>query len=336
MQKRFAKKQKERAKKMAKNQLKGSLMLLLTALIWGCAFVAQSKAMDSVEPFTFQAARSILGALVLIPLIIFNSNTKPESKRKTSAADRKILVTGGIICGVLLCLASNLQQLGIVTTTPGKAGFITAMYILLVPVFGLAFGKKVEPKIWFCILVAVIGLYFLCVADVTIPQNASFFQKLSAALSALKFTSGDIYVILCAVVFAFHILAVDRFSPLTDGVKLSCIQFFTCAVISAVLMFIFEKPSFANIVSAAVPILYAGIGSCGVAYTLQIIGQKYTQPTVASLVMSLESVFAVLAQIVIMHIVPSNREIIGCVLVFAAIIVAQLPPLGKKAASGNM
>lgn len=311
-------------------------MLLLTALIWGCAFVAQSKAMDSVEPFTFQAARSILGALVLLPLIAFNSRSNSGEKQRNTKAARKVLITGGIICGVLLCIASNLQQFGIVTTAPGKAGFITAMYILLVPIFGLALGKKVEPKIWFCILVAALGLYFLCVTDVSVAKDATFAQKLSAALSALKFTSGDTYVILCAVVFTFHILAVDRFSPITDGVKLSCIQFFTCAVISAVFMLIFEKPSLENLCSAAVPILYAGIGSCGIAYTLQIIGQKYTKPTVASLILSLESVFAVLAQIVIMHIVPSNREIIGCLLVFAAIIAAQLPSFGKKTQSGNM
>ena len=295
-------------------------MLIITAMIWGCAFVAQSAAMDSVGPFTFQAVRSLIGSIVLIPVIMLSDKMKKnsgETERKHDNKDVKTLVIGGIVCGCILCAASNLQQMGIVTTDPGKAGFITAMYILIVPILGLFLGKKVTPKIWVCVAVAVIGLYFLCVKD------------------KLTLTRGDALVLLCALVFAFHIIAVDHFSPITDGVKLSCIQFFVCAVISGVLMFVFEKPSAKAILDAAIPILYAGIGSCGIAYTLQIIGQKYTQPTVASLLMSLESVFAVIAQIIILRIIPSGREITGCALMFAAIIISQLPE-NRKAKADKM
>lgn len=300
---------------MKRQQLKGSLMLLLTAIIWGCAFVAQSAAMDSVGPFTFQATRSLLGAVVLIPIIlVMDKKKKNDQEHIEHLKNKKTLLIGGVVCGVILCAASNLQQFGIVTTDPGKAGFITAMYILLVPVLGLFIGKKVQNRLWLCIVIAAAGLYFLCI-------NGSF-----------SLASGDILVILCAVVFSFHILAVDKFSPITDGVRLSCIQFFVCSLISGILMLIFEKPELNSIIAAAVPILYAGIGSCGIAYTLQILGQKYTPPTIASLIMSLESVFAVIAQIVILRIVPSGREIIGCILMFAAIIISQLPERQKNSA----
>jgi len=297
-------------------------MLLLTALIWGCAFVAQSTAMDLIGPFTFQGVRSVIGSAVLIPVIMLMDGLKKKegTYKKPSDSEKRVLLTGGIICGVIMCVASNLQQFGIMTTDPGKAGFITAMYILIVPVLGLFLKKRVPPRIWLCILAALAGLFFLCVNSGT----------------GFSVSGGDIFVFLCAIVFSIHILAVDHYAPLVDGVRLSCIQFFVSGVLSMVLMFTFEKPSVSSLVSAAVPILYAGIGSCGIAYTLQILGQKYTKPTVASLLMSLESVFAVLAQIVILRIIPSDRETFGCILMFAAIIAAQLPERRKAKEQVNM
>ncbi len=296
-----------------KSQLKGSLLLLITAIIWGCAFVAQSAAMDSVGPFTFMTMRSVLGAVILIPVIkAMDVIKKNDTDYNVKKSDKKTLWFAGIVCGILLCTASCLQQIGMVTTAPGKAGFITAMYIIFVPIFGLFMGKKVSLKIWLCLITAVIGLYFLCMDG------------------ALKVSFGDTLVLLCAFAFSFHILFVDKFSQRTDGVRISSIQFAVCALISAILMFIFEKPDISSIISAAVPILYAGIGSSGIGYTFQILGQKYTQPTLASLIMSLESVFAVIAQVVLTREVPSEREILGCILMFSAIIVSQIPGRTRK------
>ena len=213
-----------------------------------------------------------------------------------------------------MTVAANLQQIGIQYTSAGKAGFITAMYILIVPVLGLFLKKKVPGRIWLCILIAVVGLYLLSVTE--------GFSSIS---------KGDVYVLLCALAFSFHIMAVDHYAPLVDGVRLSSIQFLICGVLSGILMFLFEEPNLENILNAAVPILYAGIMSCGVAYTLQIIGQKYTRPTIASLIMSLESVFAVLAGIVVLREIPTARETMGCVLMFLAIIIAQLPSRWEQA-----
>lgn len=298
-----------------KNQtLKGNLMLMLTALIWGCAFVAQSISMDYIGPFTFQCIRSLLGSVVLVPVFLLLDQQKKHNGTYTvpTSQSRKTLWTAGLVCGCIMTVAANLQQIGIQYTTAGKAGFITAMYILLVPVFGLFLHKKVAPRLWLCVIVAVAGLYLL-----SVTEGFSSIGK------------GDIYVLLCAVAFAFHIIAVDHYAPLVDGVRLSCIQFLICGVLSGVIMFLREAPDIHSIAAAALPLCYSGIMSCGIAYTLQIIGQKYTLPTVASLLMSLESVFAVLAGIVILHEIPTTREAVGCILMFAAIILAQLP--GKKA-----
>lgn len=291
---------------MKTNKIRGNVMLLITAMIWGSAFTAQSIAMNHVGPFTFQTIRCLLGSIVLLPVIRLLGSHK---KMVTNAPKEnpKTLWKAGILCGILLCTASSLQQKGIMYTTVGKAGFITAMYILLVPLIGCLFGTKLTKRLCICIAMAVGGLYLLC-------MNGSF-----------SLSKGDTYVILCAVFFSLHILVVDHFIDFVDGVKLSCIQFLVTTVISSIPMFVLESPDIHGILLAGVPILYAGILSCGVAYTLQILGQKYTEPTVASLIMSLESVFSLLSGILILHQFPSSREVVGCILMFTAIILVQLP-----------
>ena len=289
---------------------KSSLMLFLAAFIWGTAFVAQSVGMDYVGPFTFNAARSLIGAAVLVPCIallkkIQKKEEGPEEVHKKE--DKRTLLRGGICCGVILAVASSFQQFGLLYTTVGKAGFITAMYIILVPLLGIFAGKKVGLRIGISVVIAVAGLYLLCMTE------------------SLRLEAGDILVLLCAVVFSFHIMVIDHFSPLVDGVKMSCIQFLTCGILCGICMFLFEAPKLSMILAAWKPVLYAGVMSCGVAYTLQIVGQKGMNPTVASLIMSLESVISVLAGFVLLHEVLSRRELFGCVLMFAAIILAQLP-----------
>lgn len=286
---------------------KSNGMLTLTSLIWGVAFVAQSVGMDYVGPFTFNSIRCLLGGLVLIPCIVLLDKKDPNRK----PMERKIFLTGGVLCGLVLAVASSLQQFGILYTSVGKAGFITSLYILIVPLFGLFIGKRVGAKLWVSIAVALAGMYLLC-------MNGGFTIGL-----------GDGLMLLCAVGFSLHILVIDHYSPKTDGVRLSCIQFFTCGALCTVPMFLFESPSLQAIFSAAVPILYAGVLSCGVAYTLQVIAQKHTSPTVASLLLSLESVFSVLAGWLLLGQGLSLRELFGCVLVFAAIILAQLPALSS-------
>ena len=292
--------------------LKNSLLLLLTATIWGVAFVAQSVKMDYVGGFTFNMARSLIGSAVLLPVIWFmgrNSSKKAEEAQGSSS--RKDLLWGGLACGILMCLASNFQQFGIKYTTVGKAGFITACYIVLVPILGLFLKKKCSPFIWLAVAMSVAGLYLLCITD------------------GFSIGKGDILVLICAVLFSFHILVIDYYSPKVDGVKLSCIQFLVCGILSGIPALIFEKPEMCAVLTAWQPILYAGVMSCGVAYTLQIIGQKNMNPTVASLILSLESCISVLAGWVILGQQLSAREIAGCVIMFAAIILAQLPQKEK-------
>ena len=292
----------------------GNILLLLTAIIWGCAFVAQSVGMDHVGPFTYQAVRSLLGGIVLIPVFMVSDRIKKKqgTYKPMTKKDKKMLWIGGICCGAALCLAANLQQIGIMYTTVGKAGFVTAMYILIVPILGLFLRKKVRPLLWICVAVALVGLYLLCMSE------------------TFTIAKGDLYVFACAVVFAVHILIIDHFAPHVDGVKMSCIQFFVTGIISAVPMFIFEEPKLSDISAAWLSIAYAGVLSCGVAYTLQIVAQKHTQPVVASLLLSLESVVAVIAGIILLQEMPTPKEAIGCVLMFAAIILAQLPEKKKE------
>lgn len=290
--------------------IRQSLLLLLTATIWGVAFVSQSVGMDYVGPFTFNAVRSLIGAAVLIPCIALlkkMSNREEAQEELHKKEDKSTLLKGGICCGVILAAASSFQQFGIMHTTVGKAGFITAMYIILVPLLGIFFKKKVGIRVGISVAAAVAGLYLLCMTE------------------SFRLEAGDTLVLICALIFSVHIMVIDHFSPLADGVKMSCIQFLTCGVLCGICMFLFEKPSISMILAAWKPILYAGVMSCGVGYTLQIVGQRGMNPTVASLIMSLESVISVLAGFVLLGEVLSRRELFGCVLMFAAIILAQLP-----------
>lgn len=283
----------------------GSGMLLGAAMIWGAAFVAQTVGMDYVGPFTFQATRSLLACLVLLPLMKLLD--KKGFGRKPAAHDeKKLLYISGLICGILIFAACSLQQVGLLYTEAGKAGFLTSLYIILVPMMGLFFRKKVTPWIWAAVVLALAGLHLLCAADMSIGK-------------------GELYVLLCAVAFAAHILVIDHVSSRVDGVRLSCIQFFVCGVLSLIVMFLTEAPSADSVMQCWLPIAYAGILSAGVGYTLQILGQAQTEPTVASLLMSLESVFSVLFGWLILHQSLTLSELLGCGLVFAGVILAQLP-----------
>ena len=300
---------------MKKTQIRNSLLLLLTATIWGTAFVAQSVGMEYVEAFTFTFARSIVGGIVLIPCIWFLRWLKGREKKTScdvTCAKRphitKIEWIGGICCGLALCAASNFQQIGIAYTTVGKAGFITALYVVIVPILGLFFKRRVSFVVWICVALSVIGLYLLCMTE-----------------GSLTLAYGDLLVLICAVLFSLHIMVIDHFSPQGDGVVMSCIQFFVCGIVSGIIMLFVETPSLENIMAAAMPILYAGVLSSGVAYTLQIVGQKDMNPTVASLILCLESVVSALAGWLILHEALTTRELLGCVLMFAAIVLAQVP-----------
>lgn len=297
---------------MKRTQLKNSLILLLTATIWGFAFVAQSVGMDHVGPFTFLAARSYIGAAVLLPVIFFRKRSGSENKPNLSSEEKKksgkLLLLGGMACGFFLMTASAFQQIGIQYTTVGRAGFITACYIILVPIISLIFfKKKCSPLIWIAVLLSLIGLYLLCITD------------------GFSIGNGDLLVLICSILFSMHILVIDHFSPLVDGVKMSCIQFLVCGLLSTIPALLFESPNLSAMMQAWMPILYAGALSSGVGYTLQIIGQKGLNPTVASLIMSLESCISVLAGWILLQQKLSVRELFGCVLMFAAIVLAQLP-----------
>lgn len=293
--------------------LRSSSMLTLTALIWGVAFVAQSEGMNYVGAFTFNACRFIVGGLVLVPCIFFlkkgNGDQRMQLKpdRRTQARQRRTGIIGGICCGLFIWVGSTLQQFGIAQTTVGKAGFITSLYIIIVPILGLFLKKKVGLNIWLSVAIAAAGMYLLCITD------------------GFSISRGDFLVFLCAVGFSLHILVIDYFSPKADGVVISCVQFFTAGIISSVFMFLFERPAWDAVMAAWAPVLYAGVMSCGVGYTLQVVAQKHVEPTIASLIMSLESVFSLLAGWVLLGQKMSLKELSGCVLVFGAIVLAQVP-----------
>lgn len=303
---------------MLKN-LKGSIILFITAIIWGTSFVAQSEGMKYIEPFTYNSIRTLIGGVVLIPVIfVFKAIGKrsPDYQK----VNVKITAIGGICCGLALCIASSFQQVGIVYTTAGKSGFVTALYVILVPVLELILGRKQSKKIWLCVFMAIAGFYLLCI-------NGDF---------SINF--GDLLTLICAVFFACHIIIIDRFLEKgADGMVMACVQFFTAGLVMAVFMFIFETPRVDRIMDANFTILYAGVMSCGVAYTMQIIGQRFTAPTLATLIMSLESVFAVLSGWLILGESLSLKEFFGCCLVFAAVIIAQvsLPARNNKIKEGD-
>lgn len=298
---------------MDRKKITSSLLLLLTAVIWGVAFVSQSEGMEHMGAFTFMSARSILGTVVLLPVIAFNRLRVPKAER--NPLPRKATILGGICCGLALTAASLLQQFGIGMTTVGKSGFITALYIIFTPILGIFLGRKAPKVVWLGAVMAAVGFYLLC-------MNGESFEL----------GLGDLLMLLCAVMFSVHIMVIDHFSPQTDGVVLSCIQFFVVFVISTIGAFIFEQPSFQQLQDGAISVLYAGILSSGVAYTLQVVGQKNMNPTVAALILSLESVVATIAGYVAYKVgflstdqTMSAQQIVGCVVVFTAVILVQIP-----------
>ena len=303
---------------MKTRSFRNPALLLLTALIWGVAFVAQKDGMNYIEPFTYNGVRSIMGGVALLIVLPALDKLRDRDGSFEKGRSRDILI-GGALCGVVLFVSSMLQQYGIALQDPdtnvGKAGFITACYVAFVPVMGLFVKRKSPLLVWLGVAVAVTGFFFLCLMDGV------------AAGQGLDLGMSDLLLLFCALGFSVHILVIDRFSPLADGVRLSCVQFLVCGVLCLPFMFIFEKPQLADILACWLPLLYAGIMSCGVAYTLQVVAQKGVHPAVASLLLSLESVFSVLAGYVLMPGSGLSRwELFGCVLVFAAVIMVELAP----------
>ena len=302
---------------MKHNQVRQVVFPILAAFIWGTAFVAQDMCADSIGTFTFNATRYFIAVLALLVVILIKdglAKDKPSLSPIQKKAANKQLWLGGLCCGTALAVASNFQQAGMVAgTDSGKAGFLTALYVVLVPLFGLFFKRKVNLSTWIAVVLSVVALYLLCIKG------------------EFSLAPGDLLILVCAVCFAVHILVIDHFTAFCDGVKLSCIQFLFAGIISAICMFIFETVDFAAIWSCTLPLLYVGIFSCGVGYTLQILAQKDSNPTVVTILLSLESVFAVIAGAIILKQQMSVREYIGCAVMFAAVILAQIEFPSKKA-----
>ncbi len=301
---------------MKNKKMLGNLLLTLTAAIWGTAFVGQRVGMEKIEPLTFNAARMVLAAIMIgaLAFILWKWEKKHsiQSMQYENVPDtesfRKNTIIGGICCGTFLASASIFQQMGIVYTTAGKAGFITAMYMLLVPILNFVlFKKKNTWLVWLAVGIGVIGMYLLCMTE------------------GFRLTRGDALVCVCAFLFSGHILCCDHFARQGNPIRISAIQFATAAVISGIGAMVLETPSWDKIVSAAVPILYCGIMSGGIGYTLQMTAQKFTDPTIASLLMSLESVFAVIAGVLLLQERMSVRELLGCIVMFVAILLVQIP-----------
>ena len=306
----------------------GNGLLLLGAMIWGAAFVAQSVGMDYLEPFTFQASRCFLGSLVLLPVIAV-MDRRGVSRRPVTAEAKKQQLFYGLACGVVIFAACSLQQWGLLYTTPGKSGFLTSLYIILVPMAGLFFGRRVKPWVWGSVVLAVLGLYLLCGStDFTAVSISLPFLRMTVYLPAgggFSMGPGELLTLGSAVAFCLHILVIDRASSLVDGVRLSATQFFICGCLSLVCAFLWETPRWENILACWIPIGYAGIFSSGIGYTFQIIGQAHTEPTVASLLMSLESVFSVIFGWIILRQSLTPTELLGCALVFAGVLISQIP-----------
>lgn len=299
---------------MKHRQLLSSALLLTAAIIWGFAFVAQEEIADTVPPFTMNAVRSLIAAVVLIPVAAVMRRIQGKGLLEQNSADRKRLVKASVICGVMLCISVNLQQFGIALYPEGApasahSGFLTALYIIFVPLFGLFIGKRPGLFVLIAVVLATAGLYFLC---------------LYGGFGALY--TGDIVVLICGMSFAVQILCVDHYIADVDGVKLSSLQFLVTGILSTILMLIFEKPEITAILAAWRPILYLALMSSCVGYTLQILGQKYaSSPTLASILMSMESVFALIGGAIFLHAIPSANEWLGCAMMLVAIIIAQLP-----------
>jgi len=290
-------------------KLRGNLLLLLAAMIWGTTFVAQSMGMDyPISAFTFNGMRNMLGCLALLPVVAVGNAVKKRAG-KPYQDDHKQLFRGGLFCGLALFCASSLQQYAFIYSTVGKIGFITALYMIFVPLLGMFVKKKAPPIVWVSVFIAGFGMYLLCVSG------------------SLALNRGDLLSLGCAIGFAVHILCVDRFSKTVDCVKLSCAQFFVAGILSIACMFLFgsPKPELSPIIGALPHIVYAGIVSSGIAFTLQIVGQKHTEPAIASMLMCLESVFSVFSGWLFLSQSMSYRELGGCAVMFFAIILAQLP-----------
>lgn len=306
---------------MKHNQVRQVVFPIITAMIWGSSFVAQSTSTEHIGAFTFNAARSFVGFLALLVVVqIFRMVRKEPEIQQTpeeKKAGRKGLVLGGICCGIALALACNLQQLGMVAgASAGKTSFITTLYVVLVPICGLFLKKRVSPTVWISVLLAVAGLYCLCIKD------------------SFSIAPSDLLVMLCAFGYTLHILVIDYFTQKVDGVKMSCIQFLSCAVLSAILMLIFEHPTWADITPCIGSILYVGVFSSGVAYTLQILAQKDSNPTIVALLLSLEGVFGAVSGAIFLHETMTGKELVGCVLMLIAVVLAQIEfPSKKKAKS---
>lgn len=310
---------------MKRNNLKGSLILIVGSFIWGLAFVVQSDAADIIPPFAFNGIRSFLGALSIFVFLLVKNKPKGVPVMGENKVSRKTLVSGSVICGIFLAFSINFQQYGIAAYPDGvaaeaRAGFLTALYVVLVPIASLFIKKVPSFTIWIAVAVAIVGIYFLCLKD-------GFYGIML----------GDLLMFFCAVSCTLHIIIVDRFGPQIGGAQLSMLQFIVCGAVSCIASLIFEKGGLdiSNIIAAGPQLLYMGILSSGVAYTLQIVGQRYAEPAVASLSMSLESVFATLGGWIIMGNALSKREFLGCVMVFAAIIIAQIPELITQPKSIN-
>lgn len=300
-------------------QLRSTLLLILGSVIWGCAFVAQSVGMDHIGPFAFNAIRSLIGTLVLLPCIGIrdryrNRKGLPPTGPKTRQ-ERRLFLRAVLLCGTALFGATMFQQVGLVYTSVGKAGFITAMYIILVPVFGMFLKYRTGVRIWFCVAIAVLGLYFLCIKE------------------GFSVGKGDLMMLGAAMLFAVQILLISRFAPHVDSLRLSAGQFLVSGVLSLIVMAFTEAPTVKGIFGAWASLLYAGVLSSGVAYTLQIVGERDADPAIASLAMSMESVFSLLAGWILLHQVLSGRELTGCALMFAAIVISQLPGKNRKESS---
>lgn len=292
------------------NKIRQTVFPVTAALIWGTAFVAQSVGAEYIKPFAFNALRFVIGFLFLLAMCIIKRGVFHTG---TSRASMKHLVVGGTICGALMTLATVVQQKGLETTSPGKAGFITALYIVIVPIMGIFMKKKTPRTMLVSVPLAVVGLYLLCVTE------------------GFSVSSGDLYVFLCAFCFSAHIMVIDYYTQFVDGVELSCLQFFTAGIFAWIGTFISgEMPTVEAIQICLVPLLYLGICSSGIAYTLQILAQKGSNPTVVSILLSLESVFAVLAGAVILGDTMSIREYIGCVVMLVAVVFAQLPNKNER------
>ncbi|MBR7071208.1 MAG: DMT family transporter [Clostridia bacterium] len=301
-----------------RNNLKGGALLLTAAFLWGVAFTAQSGAADLIPPFLCNSLRSFIAAIFLAVFLKIRKGRGEGKILPKDALTRKRLYKVGFVCGVLLLVAVNLQQFGITFYPDGaaseaRAGFLTALYVLLVPIFSIFSGNRAGVKLWIAVAVSLFGFYLLCFSD---------------GFSGVYLA--DLLVFGSAVAFAVHIMAVDMLGAALDGVQLSMMQFAVVGVISGVFSLFFERTTFGNVLTALPEILYLGIVSSGIAYTLQIVGQHYAEPTVASLSMSMESVFAALAGWLIMGNALSRREMLGCALVFAAIVLAQMPSLHPK------